>query len=160
MFTVKVRLIYPLKLLWKLRDGCIVSVSCFCIHSFFPMLLSSTVYLDFRRINLHIDVQGSQEVASSIFFSICCCNIYSLVSSDFVFIDFLLYVLSSVNFFISMLGWWYDLFKLLAKLMDNIHSSCFLILEKKLILVISCRFDRHKDKINQHYGMEMWLYNY
>ena len=78
---------------------------------------------------------------SYVFFSVYSCNIYSLVSSDFVFTHFLLHVLSSVNFFNSVFGCQYDVFKVQAKSMDYIHSSCFLILEKKLLLVISCTFD-------------------
>ena len=77
---------------------------------------------------------------SSILFSMCCCNIYSLVSLNFVFTHFLLHVSSNVNFFNSMLGCRSDLFKVRAKSMDYIHSSYFLILEKKYLL-ISCRFD-------------------
>ena len=65
---------------------------------------------------------------SYVFFSVYSCNIYSLVSLDFVFIHFLLHVLSSVNFFNLVFGCRYDMFKVRAKSMDYIHSSCFLIL--------------------------------
>ena len=120
MFRVRVRLIFPLQLSYKLGAGCIafyLTISFASIHACFPMLLNSTVGKALRA------PKGSEKQSTQRLF-------YPFSSSCIVILMLRVLRVCSINFFNSVVGpseW-----SIQAEWSEKaIHLACQLENEKK-----------------------------